>query len=122
MLLASTGWLDRAAEFARAMRGSARTPGGLLLVGTPEHEPWHFAAHLDDESRFAGLPELAPTLVRWNPPPGAPSHLSVTLARLGDADRGDSLVVVRPQAAPDPPLEGVADARKGGAPLEAPGR
>ena len=115
MLLAPTGWLDRAAEFARAMRGSARAPGGLLLVGTPEHEPWHFAAHLDDESRLAGLPGLAPTLVRWNPPPGAPAHLSVSLARLGDARRGDSLVVVSPRAAPDGLLERVCDARKGGA-------
>jgi hypothetical protein len=115
MLLAPTGWLDRAAEFARAMRGSARTPGGLLLVGTPEHEPWHFAAHLDDESRLAGLPGLAPTLVRWNPPPGAPAHLSVSLTRLRDAGRGDSLVVVSPQAAPDGLLERVCDARKGGA-------
>jgi hypothetical protein len=115
VLLAPTGWLDRAAEFARALRGSARTPGGLLLVGTPHHEPWHFAAHLDDESRLAGLPELAPTLVRWNPPPGAPAHLSVGLARLGDARRGDSLVVVSPQAAPDRLLERVSDARRGGA-------
>ena len=86
MLLASTGWLDRAAEFARILRGSARTPGGLLLVGTPEHEPWHFAA-----------------------------HLGVGLARLGDARRGDSLVVVTPQAAPDGLLERVCDARKAGA-------
>jgi hypothetical protein len=114
-LLAPTGWLDRAAEFARALRWSARTPGGLLLVGTPEDEPWHFAAHLDDESRLAGLPELAPTLVRWHPPRGAPPHLSVSLARLGDAGRGDSLVVVSPQAAPDRLLERVGDARKGGA-------
>ena len=114
MLLAPTGWLDRAAEFARALRGSARTQGGLLLVGTPEHEPWHFAAHLDDESRLAGVPELAPTLVRWNPPAGAPAHLSVSLARLRDAGRGDSLVVVSPQAAPDGLLERVCDARKGG--------
>jgi hypothetical protein len=115
VLLAPTGWLDRAAEFARALRGSAHTPGGLLLVGTPEDEPWHFAAHLDDESRLAGLPELAPTLVRWNPPPGAPAHLGVGLARLGDAGRGDSLVVVSPQAAPDRLLERVSDARRGGA-------
>jgi len=115
MLLAPTGWLGRAAEFARTLRRSARTPGGLLLVGTPEHEPWHFAAHLDDESRLADLPELAPTLVRWNPPPGVPAHLGVSLARLGDARRGDSLVVVTPQAAPDGLLERVCDARKAGA-------
>ena len=114
-LLARTGWLEAAAEFAQVLRGSARTPGGLLLVGTPEHEPWHFAAHLADESRLAGLPELAPTLVRWNPPPGAPAHLSVSLARLAGAGRGDSLVVVSPQAAPDGLLERVCDARKGGA-------
>jgi hypothetical protein len=115
VLLAPSGWLEAAAEFARALRGSVCTPGGLLLVGTPEHEPWHFAAHLDDESRFAGLPELAPTLVRWNPPAGAPGHLSVGLARLGGAGRGDSLVVVSPRAAPERLLERVSDARKSGA-------
>jgi hypothetical protein len=115
VLLSPTGWLDRAAAFARVLRGSTRTPGGLLLVGTPDDEPWHLAAHLDEESRFSGLPELAPTLVRWNPPPDAPRHLSVGLARLEAARRGESLLVVSPQAAPDPLLERISDARKGGA-------
>ncbi len=114
-LLGPTGWLDRAAVFARALRGSARAPGGLLLVGTPGDEPWHLAAHLDEESRFAGLPELAPTLVRWDPPAGAPRHLSVGLARLAEAKRGESLLVVSPRAAPDPLLERVSDARRSGA-------
>ena len=60
VLLGPTGWLDRAAVFARALRGSTRTPGGLLLVGTPDEEPWHLAAHLDEESQLAGLPGLTP--------------------------------------------------------------
>ena len=47
--------------------------------------------------------------------PGAPAHLSVSLAPLCDAGRGDSLVVVSPQAAPDGLLERVCDARRGGA-------
>ena len=115
VLLQPTGWLERASVFARALRGSARTPGGLLLVGTPDEEPWHFAAHLDEESRFAGLPELAPTLVRWAPQPGAPRHLSVGLGRLEETRRGESLLVVSSQAAPDPLLERVSDARKNGA-------
>jgi hypothetical protein len=114
-LLAPTGWLDRAAAFAGALRGSARTRGGLLLVGTPEVEPWHLTAHLDEESRLSGIPELAPTLIRWSPPPGAPAHLSVTMERLEAARRGDSLLVVSPQAAPDPLLERVSDARRSGA-------
>ncbi len=115
MLLAPTGWLERAATFARALRGPPRTPGGLLVVGTPVSEPWHMAAHLDEESRFAGIPELAPTLVRWQPPPGAPPHLSVGLARLTEARRGESLLVVSPETAPAGLLERVHDARRGGA-------
>ena len=114
-LLAPTGWLERAAGFARALRGSARTRGGLLMVGTPQTEPWHLAAHLDEESRLAGIPELMPTLVRWQPPPGAPPHLSIGLQRLETACRGESLLVVSPEAAPDRLLERVDDARRTGA-------
>lgn len=114
-LLAPTGWLERAAAFARVLRGSCRTPGGLLLVGTPGHEPWHLAAHLDEESRFAGIPELQPTLVRWAPPLGAPPHLNVSLARLEEARRGESLLVVTPQVVPVPLLERLHDARRAGA-------
>lgn len=115
VLLAPTGWLERAAAFARALRGSARVPGGLLLVGTPDEEPWHLAAHLDRQSRLAGIPELAPTLVRWAPPPGAPAHLSVGFGRLAEARRGESLLVVSAGAAPAPLLERVHDVRRSGA-------
>ncbi|MDR0343536.1 MAG: hypothetical protein LBI49_10495 [Nocardiopsaceae bacterium] len=115
VLLAPTGWVERAAGFARALRGSARTPGGLLMVGTPQQEPWHLAAHLDEESRLNGIPELMPTLVRWQVPPGAPAHLSVGLNRLEAARRGESLLVVSPEAAPGALLERVSDARHTGA-------
>jgi hypothetical protein len=114
-LLAPTGWLERTRAFARTLRTSTTSPGGLLLVGTPDDEPWHLAAHLDEESRFAGLPELAPTLIRWAPAADAPPHLRVGLARLEAARRGEALFVVSPEAAPVPLLERVSDARKAGA-------
>ncbi|HTS95952.1 MAG TPA: hypothetical protein VMI33_04985 [Streptosporangiaceae bacterium] len=116
ILLGSSGWLERTWSFARALRGSApRTPGGLLIVGTPDEEPWHLAAHLDQESQLAGVPGLAPTLVRWDPPPQGPPHLRVGIARLEEARRGETLFVVSPQAAPAPLLERVHDARRTGA-------
>jgi hypothetical protein len=114
-LLAPTGWLDRTAGFARALRRSARTPNGLLIIGTVADEPWHMTAHLADESRLAGLPELAPTLVRWSPPPGAPPHLSVGLDRLRAASREETLLVVSQALAPAELLERVHDVRRAGA-------
>jgi hypothetical protein len=116
ILLGPSSWLRQTTAFARALRGCAsRTAGGLLIVGTPGDEPWHLAAHLDQESRLAGIPGLAPTLVRWAPPPGAPPHLSVGLSRLEEARRGETLFVVTPEAAPAPLLERVHHARKVGA-------
>lgn len=114
-LLGSTGWVERTRSFARVMRRSTTTPGGLLLVGTPQVEPWHLAAHLDDESRYTGIAELAPTLVRWDAPPDAPPHLSFTLARLEEAKRGETVFVVAEDAAPERLLDRVSDARKHGA-------
>jgi hypothetical protein len=110
-LLAPTGWLEQTAAFARALRRS-RTPGGLLVVGTPAEEPWHLTAHLAEESRLAGLPGLAPTLVRWAPPPGAPPHLRTGMQRLEQAARGETVLVVSAGPAPAPLLERVEDARK----------
>lgn len=113
-LLAPTGWLDQASYFGRALRRRARTPEGLLIVGTPDDEPWHMTAHLADESRLAGLPGLAPTLVRWAPPPGAPPHLSVGIGRLESARREETLLVVSALAAPAGLLQRLDDARKTG--------
>jgi hypothetical protein len=113
-LLDGTGWLERTNEFGHALRTTTKSPGGLLLFGPPEDEPWHLTAHLDDESRYAGLPEIAPTLVRWNPPIGAPAQLAVGLDRLRDARRGESLLVVA-ESAPVPLLERVDDVRRKGA-------
>jgi hypothetical protein len=114
-LLAPTGWLERTRQFAGALRRTSRTPQGLLIVGTPADEPWHMTAHLADESRLADLPELMPTLVRWSPPTGARSHLSVGIERLEQASRHETVLVVSPDAAPAPLLDRVADAKKAGA-------
>ena len=113
--LSGTGWVDRAVSLARSLRTAGHDPGGFLLVGTPDEEPWHLAAHLDDEARYAALPELRPTLVRWAPPPGAPPHLAVGLDRLTEVARGETVFVVAPEAPPERLLEQVADARRGGA-------
>ncbi len=110
-ILAPTGWLERTTAFARLLRRS-RTPGGLLVVGTPGDEPWHLAAHLDEESRLSGVPELCPTLVRWAPPLDAPPHLRIGMRRLERAERGETVLVVGTQAAPARLLERVSDARK----------
>jgi hypothetical protein len=112
--LASSGWVERTRDFATSLRRVSE-PGGLLLVGTPDEEPWHLAAHLDDEARISGLDQLAPTLVRWAPPPQAPPHLAVTLSRLEQAGRGETVFVVAPDAPPESLLERVADARRVGA-------
>jgi len=114
-VLSSTPWVDRTRDFARALRSSTRSEHGLLLVGTPDDEPWHLAAHIDDESRFAGIPELSPVLVRHRVPDGAPAHLSIGLDRLEYARAGETLFVVAPSSAPEALLDRVDDARGRGA-------
>jgi hypothetical protein len=116
-LLSPTGLVDGARRLAGVLRRPGAQAGGLLLVGTPRHEPWHLTAHLDDEARHASLPELAPTLVRWQVPDGAPPHLAVDLQRLEAARRGETVFLVSPDAAPDSLLERADDARRRGATL-----
>jgi hypothetical protein len=114
-VLAATGWVDRTRSFGRSLRGAGHRPGGLLVVGTPAEEPWHLTAHLDEEARWSGLDQLTPTLVRWQPPPGAPAHLAVGLDRLEQAGRGETVFVVAPDAAGEALLERVSDAKHDGA-------
>ncbi|MDT0614764.1 hypothetical protein [Streptomyces lancefieldiae] len=115
-VLAGTEWLGATRRFAGALRGSVVPHGGgLLLVGTAGHEPWHLAAHLVDEAAWSGTPELAPTLVRHDARPSDPAHLAVGLGRLAAARRGETLLVVTPDAPGAPLLERVHDARQAGA-------
>ena len=109
------GWVDASVEFGSALRRAPRRPGSLLLTGPAEEEPWHFAAHLTDEAKWAGLAELSPVLVRHSPPADAPAHLAVGLERLAAAERGEALLVVAEQDPADVLLERIGDARKRGA-------
>ncbi|MFI6155782.1 hypothetical protein ACIBCA_24210 [Kitasatospora sp. NPDC051170] len=115
--LAGTGWLETVGGFAGSLRRSVerRGAGDLLLVGTEAYEPWHLAAHLDDEAAWSAVPRLAPTLLRHRPPAGAPAHLAYGLGRLAAAGRGATVLVVAPSAAGVPLLERVQDARRQGA-------
>jgi hypothetical protein len=115
-VLAGTEWLSATRRFAGVLRGSVVSHGGgLLLVGTPEYEPWHLAAHLVDEAAWSGTPELAPTLVRHDARPSDPAHLAVGPGRLAAARRGETLLVVSPDEPGADLLEGVHDARRAGA-------
>ncbi|WP_413809946.1 hypothetical protein [Streptomyces sp. OE57] len=117
-VLAGTEWLQATRRFAGSLRASVGPrAGGLLLVGSEAYEPWHLAAHLDDEAAWSGLPELSPTLVRHRVPDGTavPAHLAVGLGRLERAGRGETLLVVAPGDPGSGLLERVNDARRGGA-------
>ncbi|MET7856378.1 hypothetical protein ABZS81_03940 [Streptomyces sp. NPDC005318] len=115
-VLAGTEWPAAARRFAGTLRSSVVPHGGgLLLVGTEGYEPWHMAAHLVDESTWAGLPELVPTLVRHRVEPGDPAHLSVGPGRIEAAGRGETLLLVAPERPGDGLLERVHDARRAGA-------
>ncbi|BDM67743.1 hypothetical protein HEK616_12300 [Streptomyces nigrescens] len=115
-VLAGTEWIQSTRRFAGSLRTAvAPHGGGLLLVGGTDYEPWHLAAHLDDEAAWSGLPELSPTLVRQRVPAGAPAHLAVGPGRLAAAGRGETLLVVAPGQPGAELLERVHDARRNGA-------
>ena len=107
-------WWTTASTLAAVVRRTPG-PGHLLLVGTPRVEPWHLAAHLDDEARTSGQAQLSPQLIRWRPPADAPGHLSIAMTRLESVRRGETVFVIAPDDAPDPLLERVDHARRTGA-------
>jgi hypothetical protein len=107
-------WWDSARNLGHATRASAEQTSDLLVVGTPQDEPWHLVAHLADAARLVRSDLPAPTLVRWRVPSGAPAHLAVGLDRLADARRS-TLLVVAPETAPAGLLQRVSDARNRGA-------
>ncbi|MFJ9517505.1 hypothetical protein ACIRPK_04420 [Kitasatospora sp. NPDC101801] len=115
--LAGTGWPESALLLGGALRRSVgrRTARGLLLVGTEAYEPWHLAAHLDEEATRSGVTRLAPVLLRHRVESGAPAHLSYGLRGLTEARRGATVLLVAPAAAEAGLLERVRDARRGGA-------
>lgn len=106
---------DEVVDFATTLGTAPKATGDLLLVGTPDDEPWHFAAHLTDEAEWSGRAELAPTLVRWRIPPNAPPHLAVGLDRLTVVRARETLLVVSPDSAPERLLDDVQHARRKGA-------
>lgn len=118
-LVTGSPWMQEATSFSRSLRHAAREPRGLLLTGTPDDEPWHLTAHLEDEARWNHIPELSPTLLRWSPPVGAPAHLSATVDRLRELRRNDAVLIVAPVQPPPALLDRLADARRRGATLMA---
>jgi hypothetical protein len=105
---------DASADFAAALGSGSPSPDSLLVVGTPECEPWHFVAHLAEEAQSSGRPDLVPTWVRWTPPVSARAHLAVGMDRLSAVRRGDTVLVVAPNRASERLLDRVDDARRVG--------
>jgi hypothetical protein len=107
--------LDQSSEqFARALGSGGEQRDALLVVGTPECEPWHFVAHLSEEAQSAGRPDLVPTWVRWAAPAVSRPHLATSVDRLGSVGRGDTVVVVAPNSTDERLLERVSDAKRSG--------
>jgi hypothetical protein len=102
-------------HFANALGGRRDMSDRLLVIGTPEFEPWHFVAHLAEEAKRDHRADLIPTLVRWEVPQGAPAHLAVTVSELNQLTRHQTLLIVSSCSHSPQLLERVTDAKKRGA-------
>jgi hypothetical protein len=114
-----SGWTRRAWELGQQLRPASESARQLFVVGTPDHDAWHVAAHLDEEARYTGLTSLRPKLLRWRPPAGAAAHLSLGIEQLRTESRGSAVLVVAPDLLGEDALERFADARRKGATLMA---
>jgi hypothetical protein len=113
----SSGWTRRVWELGQQLRPASIDAGQLFVVGTPAHDAWHVAAHLDDEAAFSAVPSLRPILLRWQPPASGPAHLRVPVEELRRSGRGRAVLVVAPDAFAQAELVQHADARRAGATL-----
>lgn len=114
-LRSNDGSISDIRRLAMALRTPRPSNTGLLVVGTPAADPWHFVAHLDQEARLSGHLELSPVLVKHRVAAGAAPHLAVDLSRINHARPGEVVFVVAPSAAPAELLSRVQDARRAGA-------
>lgn len=114
-----SGWTRRAWELGQQLRPASESARQLYVVGTPHHDAWHVAAHLDEEARYTGFASLRPTLLRWRPPAAAAPHLRLGLDELLHNSRGSAVLVVAPDPLGEDELERFADARRKGATLMA---
>jgi hypothetical protein len=102
-------------RFAGALGGRREESSRLLVVGTPEFEPWHFVAHMSEEAERQRRTDLRPTLMRWEVPPGAPAHLAVSVDEIAHASRDQTVLVLPARSRSWEMLERVADAKRRGA-------
>jgi hypothetical protein len=101
--------------FSRALGGQSAGRSEILVMGTPEFEPWHFVAHLSEEATRFGRPDLAPTLLRWWVPPNAPRHLSRSVDSVRAVTAAQTVLVIDPGFGENAAmLERVADAKHRG--------
>lgn len=113
----TAGWTRRVWELGQQLPPATVSTGQLFVLGTPAHDAWHTAAHLDDAATFSGVASLRPTLLRWRPPATGPAHLRVPVEELRRSGRGRAVLVVAPDALGEDELERLADARRAGATL-----
>ena len=112
-MLARTGVEVR--QFAQALGSRRDHQAELLIVGVPGFEPWHFTAHLGEQASRFGRRDLAPTLLRWDIPDGAPAHLAVPVDSLLTVSRHQTVLAIDPFGGDPELLERIDHAHRRGA-------